>query len=60
MTIQSAKLVHVSHDLTVNKNAELLRLFPEVRPEGRHTGFHKLKIVPGECIDVGRESYGIA
>lgn len=41
------------------RQAELLRLFPEVRTEGGKIDFERLKGALGEMIDVGRERYGL-
>lgn len=48
-----------SHDLTADKTAELLRLFPEIRTEGGKIDFDKLKLTLGASVDVGRERYGM-
>ncbi len=48
-----------SHDITADKQAELLRLFPEVRTEGGKIDFERLKLALGESVDVGKERYGM-
>ncbi|MCC7492730.1 MAG: site-specific DNA-methyltransferase [Fimbriimonadaceae bacterium] len=48
-----------SHDLTADKRAELLRLFPEVRTEGGQIDFDRLRLALGEMVDVGKERYGL-
>ncbi len=59
MTDQPEKLDLTSHNLSVDKTAELLHLFPEIRTEGGTVDFDKLKLVLGETVDVGRERYGM-
>src|SRR6266542_3772719 len=48
-----------SHDITEDKQAELLRLFPEIRTEGGKIDFERLKLALGESVDVGKERYGM-
>ena len=48
-----------SHDIAEDKQAELLRLFPEVRTEGGKIDFERLKTALGESVDVGKERYGM-
>src|SRR6516225_3360389 len=48
-----------SHDIVSDKQAEILRLFPEVRAEGGKIDFDRLKRVLGEAVDPGRERYGM-
>src|SRR5579862_6975315 len=48
-----------SHDISRDKQAEILRLFPEVRTEGGKIDFDRLKRVLGETVDPGKERYGI-
>lgn len=48
-----------SHEITEDKQAELLRLFPEIRTEGGKIDFERLKLVLGESVDVGKERYGM-
>ena len=48
-----------SHNTAVDKIAELLRLFPEIRTEAGKLDFERLKMVLGETVDVGRERYGM-
>lgn len=42
-----------------DKQAELLRLFPEVRTEGGKVDFDRLKLALGESVDVGKERFGL-
>jgi adenine-specific DNA-methyltransferase len=48
-----------SQDISAEKQAELVRLFPEVRTEGGKIDFDRLKRVLGETVDPGRERYGM-
>jgi adenine-specific DNA-methyltransferase len=48
-----------SEDIAACRAAELLRLFPEIRTEGRKLDFDRLKLALGESVDVGRERYGL-
>jgi adenine-specific DNA-methyltransferase len=48
-----------SEDLAADKQAELLRLFPEARTEGDKIDFERLKLALGQSIDVGKERYGM-
>src|SRR5579883_1899547 len=48
-----------SEDLVGDKQAELLRLFPEAGTEGGKIDFDRLKLALGQTIDVGKERYGI-
>lgn len=48
-----------SADLAADKQAELLRLFPEARTEGDKIDFERLKLALGHAIDVGKERYGM-
>src|SRR5262245_47402706 len=48
-----------SHDITGEKMAELLRLFPEARTEGGKVDFERLKLALGATVDVGKERYGM-
>ncbi|MGH7782265.1 MAG: site-specific DNA-methyltransferase [Candidatus Binatia bacterium] len=59
MTEQPEKLDLRSHDITEEKQAELLRLFPEIRTEGGKIDFDRLKLALGETVDVGKERYGM-
>lgn len=47
-----------SHDITEDKQAELLWLFPEIRTEAGKIDFERLKLALGESVDVGKERYG--
>jgi len=59
MTDQPERLDLLSQDITEDKVRELLRLFPEVRTEGRRLDFDRLKLALGEAVDVGKERYGM-
>jgi adenine-specific DNA-methyltransferase len=59
VTDQPEKLDLKSTDLAAEKQAELLRLFPEIRTEGGKIDFDRLKLALGETVDVGRERYGL-
>lgn len=59
MTDQPEKLNLTSHHIADNKQQELLRLFPEIRTEGRKIDFERLKLALGEAVDVGKERYGM-
>ncbi len=59
MTDQPEKLDLKSMDLATEKQAELLRLFPEIRTEGGKIDFDRLELALGETVDVGRERYGL-
>ena len=48
-----------SEDLAADKQAELLRLFPEARTEGDKIDFDRLKLALGQAIDAGKERYGM-
>jgi len=48
-----------SMDVTAEKRAELLRLFPEVATEGGKVDFERLRLALGEQVDGGRERYGL-
>jgi hypothetical protein len=43
---EAEKLDLASLDLSMEKRAELLRLFPEVRTEGRKIDFEQLRVCP--------------
>jgi adenine-specific DNA-methyltransferase len=58
-TDQPEKLDLSSMDINAEKRAELLRLFPEIRTEGKKIDFDRLKLALGEFVDVGRERYGL-
>jgi adenine-specific DNA-methyltransferase len=59
VTEQPEKLNLKSMDLAAEKQAEMLRLFPEIRTEGGKIDFDRLKLALGEMVDVGRERYGL-
>lgn len=48
-----------SHDIEADRQAELLRLFPEIRTEGGKIDFDRLKLALGETVDAGKERYGM-
>ena len=48
-----------SHDIEADRQAELLRLFPEIRTEGGKIDFDRLKLALGQAVDVGKERYGM-
>lgn len=56
---QPERLDLTSHDIAADKQAELLRLFPEARTEGGQIDFERLKLALGETVDAGRERYGM-
>src|ERR1700688_3951154 len=49
-----------SHDISSDKQAEILRLFPEVSTEGGKIDFDRLKRALGETVDPGKERYGMS
>jgi adenine-specific DNA-methyltransferase len=48
-----------SHHIVSDKQADILRLFPEVRAEGGKLDFDRLKRVLGNIVDPGKERYGM-
>src|SRR5262245_43180572 len=48
-----------SDDIAANRQAELLRLFPEIRTESGKIDLERLKLALGEAVDVGKERYGM-
>jgi adenine-specific DNA-methyltransferase len=48
-----------SHDIAGDKQAEIARLFPEVRTEGGKIDFDRLKRALGASVDPGKERYGM-
>ena len=58
-TEQPERLDLRSHDIVTGKQAEIVRLFPEVRTEGGKIDFDRLKRVLGEAVDPSKERYGI-
>lgn len=58
-TEQPERLDLRSHDIVGDKQAEIVRLFPEVRTEGGKIDFDRLKRVLGENVDPGKERYGM-
>jgi adenine-specific DNA-methyltransferase len=57
--LEPEKLELTTVDLAAEKQAELLRLFPEVRTEGGKVDFDRLRLALGETVDVGKERYGM-
>src|ERR1039458_10795173 len=58
-TEQPERLDLRSHDIVTDKQAEIVRLFPEVRTESGRIDFDRLKRVLGEIVDPGKERYGM-
>jgi adenine-specific DNA-methyltransferase len=58
-TEQPERLDLLSHDIVSDKQAEIVRLFPEVRTEGGKIDFDRLKLVLAETVDPGKERYGM-
>jgi len=56
---QPEKMDLRSADIAAERQAELLRLFPEVRTEGGKIDFERLQRALGEMVDAGRERYGL-
>lgn len=56
---QPEKFDLASMDLSAERRAELLRIFPEIRIEDDKIDFERLKLALGEALDVGRERYGL-
>src|SRR5258707_15180298 len=48
-----------SIDIAAEKQAELLRIFPEVRSEDGKVDFDRLRRVLGESVDPGKERFGL-
>jgi adenine-specific DNA-methyltransferase len=48
-----------SEDIVADKQAQLLRLFPEASTEGGKIDFDRLKLALGVNVDVGKERYGM-
>lgn len=48
-----------SGDIAMDKQEELLLLFPETRTEGGKIDFERLRLALGETVDVGKERYGM-
>jgi adenine-specific DNA-methyltransferase len=57
LTEQPERLDLRSHDIVSDKQAVIIRLFPEVRTEGEKIDFDRLKRVLGEVVDPGKERY---
>jgi adenine-specific DNA-methyltransferase len=58
-TDQPERLDLRSRDISSDRQAEIVRLFPEVRTEGGKIDFDRLKRVLGETVDPGKERYGM-
>jgi adenine-specific DNA-methyltransferase len=58
--VQEGKLNLESVDIAAEKQAELLRLFPETATEGGKIDFDQLKRALGEIVDPGKERYGMS
>jgi adenine-specific DNA-methyltransferase len=59
VNLEAEKLDLNSLDIAAERQAELLRLFPEVRTEGGKVDFDRLRLALGEVVDVGKERYGM-
>jgi len=59
VTIEPERLDLCSHDIAADRQAELLRLFPEILTEGGKIDFDRLKLALGQSVDVGKERYGM-
>lgn len=59
MTVDTDQFDLSSADPTVERRAELLRLFPEARTEVGTIDFDQLRLALGDVVDVGRERYGL-
>jgi adenine-specific DNA-methyltransferase len=57
--LEPEKLDLASLSPGVERRAELLRLFPEVRTEGGKLDFDQLKRALGDTVDAGKERYGL-
>lgn len=57
--LEPEKLELATVDIGADKQAELLRLFPEARTEGGKIDFDRLRLALGETVDVGKERYGM-
>jgi len=57
--LEPEKLDLKSLDIAAEKEAELLRLFPEVRTERGKIDLERLRLALGETVDVGKERYGM-
>jgi adenine-specific DNA-methyltransferase len=58
-TEQPERMDLQSDDIVSDKQAEIVRLFPEVRTEGGKIDFDRLRRVLGETVDPGKERYGM-
>src|SRR5689334_11184561 len=59
-TEQPERLDLRSHDIAGDKQAEIARIFPEVRTEGGKIDFDRLKHALGESVDPGKERYAMS
>jgi adenine-specific DNA-methyltransferase len=59
-TDQPEKFDLYSMDISGDKRAEILRLFPEARTENDKIDFDRLKLALGGAIDFARERYGLS
>jgi len=57
---EAEKLDLASLDISAEKRADLLYLFPEARTEGGQIDFDRLRLALGSVIDAGKERYGLA
>src|ERR1700758_851066 len=57
--LEPEKLELTTVDIAGEKQAELLRLFPETRTEGGKIDFDRLRLALGESVDPGKERYGM-
>ena len=57
--IDTDKLNLQSLNIPDEKREELLRIFPEVRTEGGHIDFDRLRLALGDMVDTGKERYGL-
>ncbi len=49
-----------SSDVSAERRAELLRLFPDVGTEGGKVDFDRLRLALGDAVDAGKERYGMS
>jgi adenine-specific DNA-methyltransferase len=56
---EAEKLAPGTLDISAEKRAEILRLFPEARTEAGKIDFDQLKRALGEAVDSGKERYGL-
>jgi len=58
-TAEPERLDLRSDDIAADRQAELMRLFPEICTEGGKIDFDRLKLSLGQAVDVGKERYGM-